>query len=158
MTMTHYRSAVPLWRRLVLPASLALNLFLVAAIGGHFLRIRQIETSSGTSLVARAVANAEASLSKVDAERFAAVMHRYEPRYMQAAAQREEARAEFERRATAVPFDKEATDQAFRRYEKSSDSLLDVLRTPLIDALADVSPEGRQKLIEQRRPARAAGS
>ena len=158
MKMTNDRSAVPGWRRWVLPASLALNLFLVAVIGGHVLRIRQIEASSGASLVARALANAEASLSKSDAARFEAVMRRDEPRYSQAAQQLGEARAEFERRVTAEPFDKESAQQAFQHWQESWNTLINTLRNPLIDALADVSAEGRQKLVEERRHAKAAGS
>ena len=155
---TDNRSAVPAWCRLALPASLALNLFLVAVIGGHVLRIRHLEASSGASLVARAIANAEASLSKTDAAQFEAVMRRDEPRYSQAAQQLGEARAEFERRVTAEPFDKESTHQAFRYWQESWNNLMDSLRNPLVDALAEVSPEGRQKLVEERRQAKAAGT
>ena len=156
--ITQYRPAVPLWRRVALPVSLALNLFLVAVIGGHLLRVRQVEAKSGASLVALAISNAEASLSKADATRFAAVMQRDEPRYMRAAQQVAKDRVEYERLVIAEPFDKDAADQAFRRWQVSWTNLMDTLRTPIIDALAEVSPEGRQKLIEQRRRAKAEGS
>jgi len=135
-----------------------LNLFLVAAIGGHVLRIRQIEASPGASLVVLALANAEASLSKSDGARFEAVMRRDEPLYTQAAQQLAQARAEFERRVTAEPFDKESAHQAFQHWQESWNNLINTLRDPLIDALDEVSPEGRQKLVEQRRHAKAAGS
>jgi uncharacterized membrane protein len=158
MKMIHDRSAVSGLRRWALPVSLALNLFLVAVIGGHVLRIRQIEASSGASLVAHALANAEASLSKGDAARFEAVMRRDEPRYSQAAEQLAAARAEFERRVTAEPFDKDSIQQGFQQWQESWNTLMNTLRNPLIDALADVSAEGRQKLVKERRHAKAAGS
>jgi len=158
MMKTQYRSDVSPWRGVALPASLALNLFLVATIGGHLLRIHQIEAGGGAAQVARAIANAEASLPKTDAARFAAVMQRDEPRYMQAAQQLAKERAEFERRLTAEPFDKDAANQAFQTWQASWNNLMDSLRTPIIDGLAEVSPEGRQKLIEQRRHAKAAGT
>jgi len=156
--MTNDRSAVSGWRGWALPTSLALNVFLVAVIAGHVLRIHQIEVSPGESLVARALANAEASLSKSDATRFEAVMRRDESRYTQAAQQLAQARAEFERRVTADPFDKESTSQAFQHWQESWNNLINTLKSPLIDALAEVSPEGREKVIEQRRHAKAAGS
>src|SRR5262249_58283768 len=103
MKMTHDGSAVPAWRRVALPVSLALNLFLVAVIGGHLVRLHQIAVAPATSLFARAIANAEASLSKADAARFAAVMGRDEPRYSQAVQQLAQARAQFQRRLTPPP-------------------------------------------------------
>jgi uncharacterized membrane protein len=155
MKMTHDRFAVPAWRRVALPVSLALNLFLIAVIAGHIIRLRQIAVAPATSMFARALANAEASLSKPDAARFAAVMGRDEPRYSQAVQELAQARAEFERRLTAEPFDKDAADQAFQNWQQSWNNMMNRLRTPLIDALSEVSPEGRQKLVEQRRRAQA---
>jgi uncharacterized membrane protein len=53
------------WRRIALPVSVVLNLFLIALIGGHFLH-RPIPAAGSEGPLARALANMEASLSQQD--------------------------------------------------------------------------------------------
>lgn len=73
----------PLWRRIALPASIVVNLFLVALIGGHLLRAHRSEASSETPL-ARALARAEARLPSKDAAAFGAVIRRDASHYAEA--------------------------------------------------------------------------
>ena len=82
-TMINTGRDVPRWRRIALPASILLNLFLVAVIGGHMWRVRAHEAAFVTPM-ARVLARAEANLPAQDAAAFGAVIRRDAPRYADA--------------------------------------------------------------------------
>ena len=145
------------WRKLAL-ASVVLNLFLVAVVGGHVLRHTAGERDPGPPSLARALANAEASLSPSDAAAFDAVIRRDAPRYFEAARQFEQARTRFDHAVVAEPYDPEAARQALVTWQASWNRFIDSFGNTLLDGLAQVSPEGRQKLVIQRRKARADGA
>jgi Heavy-metal resistance len=141
------------WRRFVLPVSILLNLFLVALIGGHLLRHRSYDVVAGSPSLPRILANAQASLSEPDAAAFGAVMRRDAPRYLESARKLAQSRAALEHQITAQPFDAVATRAAFAEWQVSANRFLSDVGNPLIEALGQVSPEGRQRLIASRRKA-----
>ncbi len=138
------------WRRVVLPSSLVLNLFLVALIGGHLVRHDVDQVDPGRPSLARALADAEARLSAPDAAAFGAVLRRDAPQYELAAQQFEQARSVLKDRIVAQPFDPVAVRQALTAWQVNWNHFIDSVGNPLIDALAQISPEGRQKLVAQR--------
>jgi ABC-type sulfate transport system permease component len=140
------------WSRITLTASLLANLFLVALIGGHLLRIGR-ELGAATPL-ARALAHAEAALPPRDAAAFAAVIRRDAPRYEAAARQLGEARRAVQRQVVAEPFDPVAARQALAGWETAWVRFFDDFSGTLVEALAQVSPQGRRKLVAERRAAR----
>jgi uncharacterized membrane protein len=142
------------WRRAALPVSLLLNLFLIALIGGHLLRRHVNESGLGSVPLARALANAQANLSPGDAAAFTAVLRRDAPRYTEAGREVGAARRTLERQLLAQPFDQKAAHQALVAWQASWNHFLDDFGGTLIDALAQVSPQGRERLIEARRRAR----
>jgi uncharacterized membrane protein len=152
--MDEKRLEVRRWRRIVFVASLVLNLFLLAVIGGHVLRHNAVPETPGAPMLARALANAEASLSPPDAAAFRAIMTRDAPQYVPAARQLGEARAALERQIVAEPFNRQAVHEAFAAWQASWNHFLDTADNPMVDALAHVSPEGRRKLIAGRQAAR----
>jgi|KBSSwiStaDraftv2_1062776.scaffolds.fasta_scaffold00363_8 uncharacterized membrane protein len=141
------------WRRFALPISILLNLFLVALIGGHLLRHRSYDVAAGSPSLPRILANAQASLSAPDAATFGTVMRRDAPRYLESAQQLVQARAALEHQITAQPFDAVAAKEAFARWQATANRFLADVGDPLIEALSEVSPEGRQRLIASRHKA-----
>jgi hypothetical protein len=141
------------WRRFALPASVLLNLFLIALIGGHFLRHRADDVGPGAVSLPRILANAQASLSASDAAAFGAVMRRDAPHYLESARKLADARAQLERQVTAQQFNEPAARQAFALWQASANRFFDDIGSTLVEALAHVSPEGRQKLVANRRKA-----
>ena len=137
------------WRRLVLPCSLLLNLFLVAVIGGRLLYGR-VERLDGTSLLSRLTTRAEAVLPAGEAKAFKDVIARDAPRFAQTRQQLGAARAELVRQVVADPYDKQATSQALAAWKTAWDSFAADFSDTLVDALGQVSPEGRRKLIAGR--------
>ena len=138
------------WRRIVLPASLIVNLFLAAVIGGHLLRGRP-GASPGPVPLAQTLANAEAVLSPQDAAPFAAVFRRDAPHYAGAARQLAEARIALGQAITTEKYDPDAVRRALLDWQAKSDNFVDQFRDTLTDALAQVSPEGRRRLVDARR-------
>jgi uncharacterized membrane protein len=137
------------WRRIALPASIVLNIFLVALIGGHLLRGRPV-IAPGENPLARALANAEASLSPSDAAAFRQVMRSDTPRFADAAQQLAAARRAVAQQIAAEPFNADAVHQALTRWQMALNSFFDAFSDPLVDALAKVSPDGRRRLIAER--------
>jgi uncharacterized membrane protein len=136
---------------IVATASLIFNIFLLALIGGHVLRHHGERAPSAVPTnLARALADAEASLSPSDAAKFRDVMTRGAPLYAQSAKQLAGARFALERQIVAEPFDRQAVHNAFVAWQQSWNRLFDNVDDTLIEALAQVSPEGRRKLIAQR--------
>ena len=149
-TITEKRLERMHWRRIALPASLLLNLFLIAVIGGHLLRAPEPGLRFGTPL-ARALANAQAILSPPDAAAFRAIMQRDAPRFGEAMQQLGSARRDLERQIVAEPYDREATKQALLAWGASWNGFLNRVSDPLVDALAQVSADGRRRLVNERR-------
>jgi uncharacterized membrane protein len=141
------------WRRIVLPASIVLNLFLIAVIGGHILHARRMGGAGDTPL-ARALARAAQILPPDDATAFAAVMQRDASKYLPAARQLKEARTRLDDELTADNFDQAAVRQSMAQAQAAWNSFVDKISGSLIEALAGVSPEGRRKLIAQRQTER----
>ena len=143
------------WQRIALPASIVLNLFLLALIGGHLWQSQRDQADASPSLD-RALANAEATLSPKDAAAFAMVLHGDAPRYVAAAQQLRTARAALNRQITAAGFNPAAVRQALAAWRAAWDRFLDEFSGPLIDAMAQLSPQGRRQLIAAGRSARPA--
>jgi uncharacterized membrane protein len=137
------------WRRFVLPCSLLLNLFLVAVIGGRLLYGRA-ERLDGASLLSRLTSRAEAVLPAGEAKAFKAVIERDAPRFAKTRQQLGAARAELVRQVVADPYDKNAAGQALAAWKAAWDGFAADFSDTLVDALGQVSPEGRRKLIAGR--------
>jgi hypothetical protein len=90
------------WRRFALPASVLLNIFLIALIGGHFLRHRADDVGPGAVSLPRILVNAQASLSASDAAAFGAIMRRDAPHFLESARKLADARTQLEREVTAL--------------------------------------------------------
>lgn len=148
---TQNSSRRPIWRRLALPISLVLNIFLIAVIGGHILHRDAYHFRGGGSMLTHALANAAASLPPSDAEAFGAVMRRDAPHYMQSAADLASVREELEKQIAAEPYDKDAVKRAFLAWRDTWDRFTTDFSDTLAEALSKVSPEGRRKLILERR-------
>jgi len=146
--------AVRGWRRIALPASIVLNIFLIALIGGHVLRGGPAIAPDANPL-ARALANAEASLSPSDAAAFRQVMQRDAPHFADAAKQLAVSRRAVAQQIAAEPFNADAVHQALTHWQMALNNFFDAFREPLVDALAKVSPDGRRRLIAERQAARA---
>lgn len=141
-------------RSVALAASIVLNLFLIALIAGHVWQARHMEAHGATPLV-RAFARAEAALPPRDAAAFAAIIRRDAPRYAEAARQLNEARQALGRTIAAADFNPDEVRRAFAAWQASFNRFFADFRDPLIEALAAVSPEGRRKLVAERRAQRA---
>jgi uncharacterized membrane protein len=153
--MIEKRSRMSNWRRIALPFSIILNIFLIALIGGNLLRRDINERDAGGPVLARTLSNAEASLSASDAAAFGNVIRRDAPRYSEAAKQLAEARSELERQILADPFNKAAVKQALVAWRASREHFVGTFGDTLVDALAQVSPEGRQRLVIEHHEAHA---
>ena len=149
-------SAIPSRRRrIALAASIVPNLFLIALIAGHVWQARRLAANSAPPL-GRALARAEAALSPRDAAAFAAIIRRDAPRYAEAARQLNEARHALGRAIAAQDFNQDEVRRAFAAWQTSFNRFFADFRDPLIAALAATSPEGRRKLVAERRAERAA--
>jgi len=142
------------WRRIALPASIVLNIFFVALIGGHLLHGRPAIAPYANPL-ARALANAEASLSPSDAAAFRQVMQRDAPHFADAAKQLAASRRAVAQQIAAEPFNADAVHQALTRWQMALNNFFDAFSKPLVDALAKVSPDGRRRLIAERQAVRS---
>jgi len=153
--LTEQNQTVSRWQRIALPASLILNLFLVAVIGGHWWQTHR-NAASGRMSVTRALRHAEAIMAPQDAAVFGAVMRRDEPRYMDAVRQLREARQQLWADITADRFDKDEVARGLAAWQTAYDGFLHDISGPLVEALGQVSADGRRKLIAERRVARDA--
>jgi len=142
-------AAVKSWRRFALPASVILNLFLIALIAGHLWHaplFMNIAEGRGMPL-ARALARAEALLPPKDAAAFGAVMRRDAPHLEKSVIELRRARLELDRQIAADPFSPQETREALLATERAWDHFVEDFSGTLVDALGQVSPEGRRKLI-----------
>ena len=149
-TITDNSPAVAGRRRIALPVSLLLNLFLLALIGGHVWHNR-LHVASSDKPLAQVLADVEATLSARDGAAFKAAILADQPRFAEAAKKSAQARVELGRQITAVPFDPKATQRALEAWQASWNAFMTDFDEPLVHALAQVSPEGRQKLVLQHR-------
>jgi uncharacterized membrane protein len=147
VTVTQQRAG---WRRIALPASIALNLFVIALIGGHLWQANRAATRPEEPLI-RALARAEANLPSRDAAAFGAVMKRNAPQYMPSFRQFIAARRMLQDDIAAPHYDPVAVQRAFTSWQTAWNKFLSDFNPTLVDALAQVSPEGRHKLIAARR-------
>lgn len=147
--MTGERGRLPKGWRVVLFASLALNLFLVAFTTGRLLHSGIHGHRTGGSL-ARALTNSGASLSGTDATTFNAIVQRDAARYTEAAQNLTKSRKELRHQIAADPFDPVATKQAYTRWQKDLNVYIDDVGDTFIEALTQISPQGRRKVLEQR--------
>jgi uncharacterized membrane protein len=147
--MTELNPTFSLWRRIILPASIILNLFLMALIGGHLWQVRSGGAISGMPLV-RALRNTEAILPRSDAAAFGGVMRRDLPQYIAAARRLRQARLELRRQITAEHFDQDQARKALAAWQTAWNQFMGDVSGPLVDALAQISPDGRRKLVAAR--------
>lgn len=140
------------WRNTVLFLSLALNLFLAALIGAHMLRaqILRHDFASQTPLQ-RALLQAEAALSPPDRTIFDKTLLAGEPGFAQAADQVAMARHNLAAVLLSQPYDPAATATAMNAWQQSWLQFQSAFRTPLLNALDAISPQGRRALVEARR-------
>lgn len=138
--------------RLVLVVSLVVNLFLVAVIGGHVLHSRPSQdTPRSKTFIGAVLAHAEAALPPEDAAAFGRVMHRNAGLFVGSAANLSTARADIERQIAEEHLDKDATLAALMRWRVQWNNFFEDFTPTLVEALAEVSPEGRRKLLAQHR-------
>jgi len=138
-------------KRLILPLSLVLNIFLVALIAGHMIR-RHSGAEDPQPVLARALLSAQKHLPPADATTFATVMRTHAPHYTKAALDLARARLELEKQVAAEPFDTNAMNEALDSWKVAWIAFLKDFKEPLIEALEKISPEGRRKLVEARFP------
>jgi uncharacterized membrane protein len=146
--MTEMRRRGATWRRIALPVSIVLNLFLVAVIGGHVWHNRHNEPRLGGPL--GALARAEAVLPPKDAAAFDAVIKRDSSHYAEDWQQLKLARGHLRQLVTADDFDQQQVRQAFATWQQAWSRFFNDFSGTLVEALAQVSPEGRHKLSAER--------
>jgi uncharacterized membrane protein len=146
--ITQDTATVPAWRRIVLPASVILNLFLLAVIGGYLVHARYHRMAMGPPLT-RVLARAEAILGPKDAAAFGTVMRRDASKFATSSQQLREAREQLEAQISAEPFNPTATRQALSATQGAWDRFIDQFSDTLVEGLAQVSPEGRRKLMAE---------
>jgi heavy-metal resistance protein len=144
------------WRKSALALSLVLNLFLATLVLGHLWR-SHVRHAPLQPMVAHIIADARAELSADDFAAFDAVLHRDGPQFAEDAQRVSAARGALESQIEAEPFDPAATRQAYDAWHASADRFLDRFRDALVDALAQVSPQGRRRLIAHARAEKHAG-
>ncbi len=135
-------------RRALLPASLILNLFLLAMIGGHLLRA---ELAPGPSFLAHALQQAGRALGPRDAIVFRDTLRVEQPRFATAAAALAQSREKLADQILAPQLDPAATRAALLAWRADWLRFTDAFSGPLVDALAKVSPDGRRRLVAERR-------
>jgi len=144
-------------RQIALLFSIVLNLFFVALIVGHIWQVHQAPTTLGEPL-ARALARAEASLPPRDSAAFGAVIKGNAPQYVGALHQFAMARRQLAEAIIAPQYDAPKVRQALATWQSAWNSFVGDFGPTLVEALGQVSPEGRRKLIAQRRLTRGDAS
>jgi len=139
------------WTGIGLPVSVILNLFLAALIVGHLVQQPKSNVAPGAPGLARMLADAEASLSPPDAAVFGSVIRNDRSRYADAITEFIRARDRLSKQITSEPFDPAAVKQGLAAWRQSWNHLLDDFDDTLVEALAKISPDGRRRLIEDRK-------
>jgi uncharacterized membrane protein len=144
------------WRLLALTASVIVNLFLAALVAGHLLRTRAYRERlpAENTPMARELARVESALPPRDAAAFGRVIEQDKPQFAAAAQELLAARRALQRQIAADPFDAHAASEALSAYRESWGRFVSDFGGPLIDALSQVSPQGRHQLVAARRKAR----
>ena len=139
------------WGLIALALSLVLNLFLIAVIGGHWLGMRRAGTSTCAAMdVEASLARFESELSPNDAAAFRSVLRRDAPRYTQSMQQLAEARKALRQQILAEPFNEATASQALATWQTDLNQFMNDFRGPFMDAVAEISPEGRRRLVPAR--------
>ena len=136
------------WRRGALLASIILNLFLIALIGGHLMHGHRGENAG--SPLARALANAESVLPPQDAAAFGEIMRQNAPRFAASSKRLADSRQELAQQITADRYDENGVRHALAESRAAWNQFLDDFDDSLAEALSKVSPEGRRKLLAER--------
>jgi uncharacterized membrane protein len=151
--MTEKITKMPNGRQIVLPVSIVLNLFLIALIGGHMWHDHSIRAGSG-SPIDRALALAEARLPSKDAAAFGAVIRRDAPQYTDAVQKLMVARREIDRKMAEEQFDRDGMRADLVAWRAAWNQFFDDFTGTIIDAVAQISPEGRRDLVVEHQSAR----
>lgn len=141
------------WLRIALPVSLVLNMFLLAFLAGQMLRVTS-EVPIHDDPLARILAAAEATLSPSDAKLFRQTLLKEEPRYAQAVKKLTQARQEMLKQISADPYDPVATLTALSTMQSAWTEFMDAIGGPLVDAIGEVSVEGRRKAVANQKQAK----
>ncbi|GBQ27263.1 periplasmic heavy metal sensor [Gluconacetobacter sacchari] len=131
-------------RRWLVVGSLLLNLFLVAVVGGQYLRHRQ----GNAPVLMRVLQHMTSRLDARDAEAFRTVLRQEAPRYAQAQENLARARAEIDRQLLAPHFDPEATRAAMQQWRAAWNVFVGTFSDALVEALGRLSPQGRRALVD----------
>lgn len=131
-------------RRWLLAGSLLLNLFLVAAVGGQYLR----HHAGNGPVLMRVLQHVTSRLDAQDADAFRTVLRREAPRYAQAQENLARARAEIDRQLLAPHFDPEATRAAMQQWRGAWTVFVGTFSDALVEAMGRLSPQGRRALVD----------
>ncbi|MFH7810803.1 MULTISPECIES: periplasmic heavy metal sensor [Acetobacter] len=137
--------------RWLLAGSLLLNLFLVASVGGQYLRHRERHMP----IFMRVLQHVTSRLDAQDAKTFRSVLHQEAPHYTQAQENLARARAEIDRQLLAPQFDPVATRAAMQQWQAAWNVFVSTFSDALVEAMGRLSPEGRRALVSatpHRRP------
>jgi uncharacterized membrane protein len=144
-----FRNFPKVWR-ISMIGSLILNLFLLALTAGHLLRAEFQPRAAGTPL-ARALANAGTGLSKPDATVFRNVIRTSAPHFADAAQNLVNAREALRHQIEMEPFNRDATKQAYAAWQRTLNIFIEDFGDALVDALGQISTQGRRKILDERR-------
>ena len=136
------------WRRIALPCSIVLNLFLLAVIGGHFYS-RYAGPPRDKTMLSRLLARVETALPADEAAAFKAVILRDQDKFFAARKELLAARQELMAQLTADPYSKAGMTQALKDWKAAWDGVSGEFSGTLVDALATLSPQGRRKLVAE---------
>lgn len=133
------------WLRIALPLSLVLNMFLLAFLGAN--AACDTGGSKGVDPLARILAVAEATLSASDFKSFRQTLLQEEPRYARAVKNVTQARQEMLKQISSDQYDPVATLTALSATQSAWTEFMDAIGGPLVDAIGQISPEGRRKVL-----------
>lgn len=133
--------------RMLVAASLLLNLFSVSYFCGRILRGHLEEDPSALAWI---LSSSDRALDRRDAAAFRKVLQQQAPRYSDAAAALSRTRTILADRVTANPFDPSSVRSALAAWRSDWNRFNEALSGPLIAALQSISPEGRRRLVRQR--------
>lgn len=109
------------------------------------------EVSRSDDPLARLLAVAEATLPPSDAILFRETLLKEEPRYAQAVKGLTQARQEMLKQISANPYDPVATLTALSAMQSAWTEFMDAIGGPLVDAIGEVSPEGRRRVVADQK-------
>ncbi|RCI80121.1 hypothetical protein DNK03_00570 [Brucella anthropi] len=148
--MVQRHDGIRKWLRIALPVSLVLNMFLLAFLGGQVLRATP-EVPRGDDPLTRILAVADATLPASDAKSFRQTLLKEEPRYAQAVRRVTQARQEMLKQLSADPYDPVATLAALNATQSAWTEFMDAVGGPLVDAIGEISPEGRRRVVADQK-------